>query len=47
MERYKKILLDSWEYLPPVFSTSALNNTGREEILNFIESTNTVFQKDQ
>jgi len=35
---YKKILLESWEELPPVVITSSESRQGREEILNSIES---------
>jgi GTP-binding protein len=34
---YDKIMLDSWEELPSTFISSAVNRTGKEEILNFIE----------
>lgn len=33
-------LLEHWEELPPVFTTSSLNNTGREQILDYIEQLN-------
>jgi len=38
-EQYKKILLESWEFLPPVFLTSALHKKGRGEVLEFIQET--------
>ena len=38
-ELYKKTMLESWESLPPVFQTSALQRTGREELLGFIGET--------
>jgi GTP-binding protein len=34
---YDKIMLDRWEELPSTFISSAINRTGKEEILNFIE----------
>ena len=37
--QYKKILLESWEFLPPVFLTSAQQKKGREELLEFIQET--------
>ena len=40
---YKRTLLQQWEELPPVFATSAVDRTGRGEILEFIESTNGVY----
>ena len=38
--RYKKKLLEEWEYLPDIYLTSAKTGEGREEILKFIEKTN-------
>ncbi len=38
LEQYKKSLLQNWESLPDTFLTSALNKTGREDILEFIGS---------
>jgi GTP-binding protein len=40
---YKKELLKTWEELPPIFYTSSENRTGRDEILNYIEETNGIF----
>lgn len=37
LERYKRTLLETWETLPPLFSTSASSKHGREEVLNYIE----------
>lgn len=34
---FKKVLLTQWEELPPLLLTSATENTGREELLDFIE----------
>lgn len=34
---FKNELLKSWEELPPMFSTSAVNEKGKEEILTFAE----------
>ncbi len=39
VQAFKDKLLESWEELPPVFLTSAEKQTGREEILTFIEDT--------
>jgi len=39
-ERYEKLLLESWEELPPVFITSETKKKGRDEILDFIDETN-------
>lgn len=41
---YKEKLLESWNVLPPMFYTSSVKSTGREEILDFIEETNTLFK---
>ena len=43
IERYRKKLLDTWEYLPPLFKSSSVNNEGRDKILGFIEETNNVY----
>lgn len=40
VEEYKKILLESWEELPPVFVTSSEKATGRDEFLDYIDSIN-------
>ncbi|MBN1599450.1 MAG: YihA family ribosome biogenesis GTP-binding protein [Bacteroidales bacterium] len=37
---YRKQLLTEWEELPPVFLTSTVKKTGRNEILSFIIKTN-------
>lgn len=37
---YKKTLLKDWEFLPQFFITSSVNNTGKDELLNFIEEIN-------
>ena len=34
--RYRRVLLESWEELPPVFLTSSEKKKGRAEILDFI-----------
>jgi len=41
---YKKSLLESWEDLPSMILSSATTKLGKEEILNFIEETNTLFE---
>lgn len=38
IERDKEILLEQWETLPPMFTSSAEKKTGKEEILDYIES---------
>jgi GTP-binding protein len=39
LETYKKTLLQNWEELPPIFTTSASKKQGREELLEFIGTT--------
>ncbi len=36
IEKYKNVLLESWEELPPTFITSSQKRVGGEEILQFI-----------
>lgn len=36
-KQYKKKLLESWEELPPMFTTSAEKKVGREAVLDFID----------
>lgn len=38
VERDSQILLESWESLPPMFCSSSLKGSGRDEILDYIES---------
>lgn len=40
IEAYKKVLLETWEELPPLFVTSAQDKQGRDELLDYIESIN-------
>ena len=42
---YKKALEKHWDQLPEFFLTSAENKSGRDEIMEFIEKTNTLFKK--
>ena len=37
---YKKVLLEEWEELPPVFLTSAETALGRDEVLQYINEIN-------
>ncbi len=39
LSKFKKQFLEIWEQMPPYFTTSAIKNIGREEILNFISET--------
>lgn len=40
VEEYCKILLETWEELPPVFLTSSETGRGRDELLDYIEQLN-------
>lgn len=43
IENYKKELLTVWEELPTMFYTSSEERFGKEELLDFIEKSNTLF----
>jgi GTP-binding protein len=45
IENIKKALFETWNELPQAFLTSAKYRTGREELLNFIESVNSMVAK--
>ena len=40
VEAYKKVLLENWEELPPIFLTSSEKGTGRDELLDYIAAIN-------
>lgn len=42
---FKKELLQRWEELPPIFITSSEKKTGKDALLDFIESTNKVWHE--
>lgn len=44
IEEYKKVLLERWEELPPIFATSSEDGRGRDEILDYIEQINTLLK---
>jgi GTP-binding protein len=44
---FKKEMLQFWEEVPQIFTTSAIRREGREEILTFIESVNPLFKKSE
>ncbi|MDE6754604.1 MAG: ribosome biogenesis GTP-binding protein YihA/YsxC [Muribaculaceae bacterium] len=46
VEAYKKELLKGWEELPPIFVSSAEKGSGREQILDYIEEINSIWEKD-
>ena len=37
---FREKLLESWEAMPPEFTTSSVSSEGREELLNYIEAVN-------
>lgn len=43
LKAYQKEMLEVWEELPPYFISSAVDGTGREEILDYIASVNPLF----
>ena len=46
INKYKKIILEDWEFLPEIFLTSSTKHMGRENIINYINNLNkTAFQK--
>ena len=45
MEKYKSIMLETWEDLPRTFLTSSVSKLGTEEILSFVEETNEFFER--
>ncbi len=42
VEKYKSILLETWEELPPIFLTSAEKYQGKDELLGYIEQINKI-----
>ena len=42
---YEEKLLKYWEELPPYFITSSEKKTGKEKVLNYIQSINPLFKK--
>ncbi len=43
---YNKKMLEFWEELPPQFFSSSINSEGKEEILSYIEQTNTLLKSE-
>jgi len=37
IDKYDTLMLEKWEFLPATFISSAINASGRDEILNYIE----------
>ncbi|MBX2845019.1 MAG: ribosome biogenesis GTP-binding protein YihA/YsxC [Saprospiraceae bacterium] len=44
IERFKNTLLETWEVLPPTFTTSAKSAQGRAELLAYIQQVNEMMQ---
>ena len=44
ISQHDKVMLEGWESLPVTFISSAVEKTGREEILNYIEESQTFFR---
>lgn len=42
---YKKEMLKIWEELPPVFYSSSVSKSGKEEILSYIDETNKLLEE--
>lgn len=45
VKRYRDTLLEEWEELPEIFTTSATTGYGRDELIRFILETNKVFRQ--
>lgn len=45
LEAYKQEVLKEWEVLPPYIVTSSITKSGREEILKYIQSINSIFAR--
>ena len=43
IQKMKNVLSETWEELPPIFKSSAIESAGKEEILNYIEKINNNF----
>ena len=46
-KEYEKVMLESWEEMPPYFITSSTSKQGKEELLAYIENINGTFEKEQ
>lgn len=43
IQNYKNEMLKTWEEVPPIFSTSAVSGSGKDTLLEYIESVNAMF----
>ena len=46
VEDYKTVLLETWETMPNYFITSSSNETGKDEVLGYIDALNNNMQLD-
>jgi GTP-binding protein len=46
VEKYKERLMEQWEELPNIYITSSHSSIGREDILSFIEDTNSMLKSN-
>ncbi len=46
VEAYKAILLETWEDMPNYFVTSSSNETGKDDVLDYIDNLNSNMQLD-
>lgn len=46
VEDYKAVLLETWEEVPNYFITSSSNNTGKDDVLGYIDGLNTNMDYD-
>jgi len=44
LAHYKKEMLKNWEELPQLFLSSSVDKKGKDEILDFVDKTNALFQ---
>lgn len=47
MKKYHAKMLDTWEALPKIFHTSSTTKIGTEEVLKFVDETNTLFNENK
>jgi len=43
LENYQRKMLETWEFLPQIFVTSAEKQTGKEDLLAFFDEVNERF----
>lgn len=46
INKFKTAMLETWESLPEIFITSSVKNSGREDILRYIENTNRLLKSN-